>query len=252
MDRRLREGASGGDPRELRPQRYTPEGLEKVKLEDGGADSLKTPRSSWRSTPATMTSRSSSIHPGGGRPTPTPCQRPATVDRERPSSSRAATGARSSRSTQISRRRKGRCGPAVAHRRAPGQPGRDRHSRQHAQGRLGRDEPVHHRPAAGGEFANPGGAVPRARSTPALRPAGGRAGGGPADDCLATTSFRKSWITPTTPTRSSGRVVIGRDIPEVGRKVVEVKSAFEQRLPVVPFRSSGVPNHPAPTKEALR
>ena len=53
------------------------------------------------------------------------------------------------------------------HRRAD----RDRHPRQHAQGRLGRDEPLHDRPAARRECADPRRAVHRPRPAPALRQA---------------------------------------------------------------------------------
>ena len=51
----------------------------------------------------------------------------------------------------------------------PGQPDGDRHPRQHAQGRLGRDESLHHRPAPGGQLADAGGAVHRPRLALALR-----------------------------------------------------------------------------------
>jgi type III restriction enzyme len=59
-----------------------------------------------------------------------------------------------------------------------GRADRDRDSRQHAQGGLGRDQPLHHRAAARGQCPHADRAVHRARPAPALRQAHRRGGGG--------------------------------------------------------------------------
>ena len=69
--------------------------------------------------------------------------------------------------------------------REAGRPDGDRHPRQHAQGRLGRHEPLHHRSASGGQLADAGRTVHRARAAPALRQADRRRRGGSADHRLA-------------------------------------------------------------------
>src|SRR5690554_2899269 len=57
--------------------------------------------------------------------------------------------------------------------------------RQHAQGRLGRDQPVHHRAAARRQRTHADRAVHRTRPATALRQAHGRRGGGPLEHCRA-------------------------------------------------------------------
>ena len=73
----------------------------------------------------------------------------------------------------------------TALRRRPGQPDRDRHPRQHAQGRLGRDEPLHDRAAAGRQLQHAGRADPSAAACACPTASGPACRRGSADHRLA-------------------------------------------------------------------
>jgi hypothetical protein len=83
------------------------------------------------------------------------------------------------------------------------EPDGNRHPRQHAEGRLGRDEPLHDHPVACGECPHPHRAIHRPRPAPALRQAHRRQHSGPAEHHRPRQVSGNRRTKPSARTRSS-------------------------------------------------
>ena len=165
--RRIREGAGRRHPREL-PRGQLRRGGTREAEAGGRRSHPRTHQGPARHLrPRKHEAAGQAVH-AGRRQGHDPRQRPPETDRSGGLFRRPVQGAGDYRSFQPNRRGEGRDGSAASLGRRPRKPDRDRDSRQHAERRLGRDEPLHHRPASGGEFEDAGRAVHRARLAPSL------------------------------------------------------------------------------------
>ena len=177
--------------------------LERIKLEDGVR--LHERRKVELETYARETgSADRQAVRAGDRPRHDPRRRTAGADQVGRRSSTAATRTRSSRSIRAGpARKKDEMVERLLQVEQRGRADRDRHPRQHAEGRLGRHEPLHHRAAARRQRADADRADHRPRSAPALRQAHRRRRRSIGSTSSPTTGFRRSSTRRTGPIRRS-------------------------------------------------